>query len=167
MFLVIKINGSVLIIVSCFSIGYLKAKNLYIRRDFLSSFIKYLSVLSTNIRYNSDDIFSIVNLSAKTEDLNCFEMSKEDNVSFEEYWKNKITSLDIKDNLLLTDKTLLSEFGSQLGKKDIEGELQHIELYKRLFEKQLQDAENQIVKKSKLYKVMGFFVGTATALVIN
>ena len=165
--MVLKIIGSILIIASCFSIGYLKAKNLYVRRDFLSSFIKFLSVLSTNLRYNSDDIFSIVDLSAKTEGLNCLEMSREEyDISFEEYWDNKITSLDIIDNLLITDKTLLSEFGLQLGKRDVEGELKHIKLYKTLFEKQLADAENQILKKSKLYKAMGFFVGTATALVI-
>ena len=167
MFLVLKIIGSVLIITSCFSVGYMKAKKLYVRRDFLSVFIKFLSVLSTNLRYNSDDIFSIVDLSAKTEGLYFFEKECEEyNISFEEYWKNKITSLDIIDNLLIADKTLLTEFGLQLGKSDVEGELQHIELYKRLFEKQLEDAENQILKKSKLYKAMGFFVGTSTALMI-
>ena len=65
-----------------------------------------------------------------------------------------------------SDTDLLLEFGSHLGKTDVEGQLKHIELYRQLFEKQLEAAEDAIAKKSKLYKTMGLFVGTAAALMM-
>ncbi len=165
--MVLKLIGSILIVASCFSVGYLKSKKLYVRRDFLKSFLKFLSVLSTNIRYNSDDIFSLIDLSAKAEGLTCLENNNKDVInSFNEYWREKIISINSIYPLTNTDKMLLNEFGFQLGKTDLDGELKHIELYMALFEKQLTDAENAIQKKSKLYKAMGFFVGTATALMI-
>lgn len=64
------------------------------------------------------------------------------------------------------DKQLLCSFGEKLGITDVEGQLKHIELYKGLANAHLDDSKNEIKQKSRLYKTMGFFVGTAAALVI-
>lgn len=160
-----KIIGSILIISASFLIGYLKSKNLYSRRDFLKSFIVFLNSLATNIRYNSADIFTLVSMSARDDNISYISIEEND-IPFDMQWKEKISSLPSSLSLNNSDKELLYEFGYELGKTDIDGQLKHIELYKNLFNKQLSSAEEDIIKKSKLYKTMGLFAGVSTALMI-
>ena len=88
------------------------------------------------------------------------------NQPFETAWSERIRLLPKSLSLKKSDKELLSEFGRELGKTDIDGQLKHIELYKTVFEKQLYSAEEEISKKSKLYKTMGLFAGISIALMI-
>lgn len=167
MFLAIKLIGCVLIVSACFLAGYTMSRNLIVRRDFLKSFIVLLSSLSTNIRYYSSDIFALVSLSAKDEELSYFRFDDAlHNQPFEISWDEKISLLPKSLSLKKSDKELLCEFGRELGKTDIDGQLKHIELYKTVFEKQLYSAEDEISKKSKLYKTMGLFVGISIALMM-
>ena len=164
--MIFKIIGSILIISACFLVGYLKSGALYKRRDFLKSFLVFLSLLETNLRYNNSDIFTLVTLSATKQDLKnfCFDNNKQK--PFDEIWNERISELPKEFSLKKVDKDMLFEFGSELGKSDLDGQLKHIELYKAVFEKQLSDAEEAIAKKSKLYKTMGFFTGISIALMI-
>lgn len=143
------------------------SKSLNNRRDFLKNFLVFLSNLSTNIRYNSADIFTIVSMSANTSSLG-FLAAEYDygSVSFDVIWNDKINSIPKQYSLTKTDRELLLKFGRELGKTDVEGQLRHIELFDSQFKKQLKDSEEAIKSKSKLYKTMGFFVGTAAALMM-
>lgn len=167
MFLAIKLIGCVLIVSACFLTGYTMSRNLFVRRDFLKSFIVFLSALSTNMRYNSSDIFTLVSLSVREEEMSFFKFDNTlHNQPFETAWSERIRLLPKSLSLKKSDKELLSEFGRELGKTDIDGQLKHIELYKTVFEKQLYSAEEEISKKSKLYKTMGLFAGISIALMI-
>lgn len=167
MSLAIKIIGSVLIVSACFLTGYSMARNLSVRRDFLKNLIVFLSSLSTNLRYNSSDIFTLVSLCARDDELSYFRFDDTlINQPFETMWAEKVSSLPKSLSLKKSDKELLYEFGRELGKTDVDGQLKHIELYKTVFEKQLSSAEDDINKKSKLYKTMGFFVGVSAVLVM-
>lgn len=167
MSLAIKIIGSVLIVSACFLTGYSMARNLSVRRDFLKNLIVFLSSLSTNLRYNSSDIFTLVSLCARDDELSYFRFDDTlINQPFETMWAEKVSSLPKSLSLKKSDKELLYEFGRELGKTDVDGQLKHIELYKTVFEKQLSSAEEDINKKSKLYKTMGFFVGVSAVLVM-
>lgn len=166
-YLLIKLIGSAMLILSSFSVGYYMSKSLYRRKDFLSSFLIFLNHLATNIRYNSDDIFTLAALCADMEELDNFKSITSDrSASFTAAWNKAVLTIPKAYSLKKSDISLLKDFGSELGKTDVEGQLKHIELYKVMFKKQLADAENEITKKSKLYKTMGFFVGTAAALVM-
>lgn len=167
MFLVLKLIGGALLILSTFSVGYYKSKCLYNRRDFLKSFLVFISVLSTNIRYNSDDIFTVINISAENSNLFFLKINDDYNKTFCEIWNEIVLNVPRQCSLKKSDKELLLEFGSQLGKTDVDGQLKHLELYKSIFEKQFSDSQEEISQKSKLYKTMGFFVGaTATLMMI-
>ena len=48
----------------------------------------------------------------------------------------------------------------------MEGQLSHIELYTDIFTKALENAVSEMKTKSRLYKTMGFFLGTSIALMI-
>ena len=107
-----------------------------------------------------------MSLSASTSGLDLFKISDESGTPFYDIWTDRVNTIPTKFGLKNSDRVLLLEFGEQLGKTDVDGQLKHLELYEALFKKQLTDAENEINKKSKLYKTMGFFVGTAAALMI-
>ena len=107
------------------------SRNLFVRRDFLKSFIVFLSALSTNMRYNSSDIFTLVSLSVREEEMSFFKFDNTlHNQPFETAWSERIRLLPKSLSLKKSDKELLSEFGRELGKTDIDGQLKHIELYK-------------------------------------
>lgn len=167
MLLAIKLIGSLMLIGAAFSAGYYKSKALYRRRDFINSFLVYLNSLATEIRYNCDDIFELAQKSAVSQELSSFSSSKsEPNQPFELWWNKCVLTIPKAYSLDKADISLLSDFGKQLGKTDVEGQLKHIELYRVLFKKQLADAQENIDRKSKLYKTMGLFIGTAAALVM-
>jgi len=163
--LLLKLIGSVLIISSAFLIGNSKSRKLYKRRDFLKSFIVFLNSLSTNIRYEAMDIFATVAVCKRDENLSYISI-KENTQPFDKQWQQQILSLPNSLSLNKSDIELLIEFGNELGKTDIDGQLKHIELYINLFQKELMSAEEDIINKSKLYKTMGLFAGISTTLMI-
>lgn len=162
----LKILGGFLLVLSGFSAGWFCSKKLLMRRNFFKKFLCFVSNLSTQLRYSTSDIFTLVSLSASISGLDFFEISDETGTPFYKVWSERVSEIPAKIGLKNSDRTLLLEFGEQLGKTDVDGQLKHLELYEALFKKQLTDAENEITKKSKLYKTMGFFVGTAAALMI-
>ncbi len=125
----------------------------------------FLTSLSTNIRYEATDIFTTISICARDENLS-YISNIENNLPFDEQWQQKILSLPSSLSLTKSDIALLKEFGNELGKTDVDGQLKHIELYKNLFQKELVTAEEDIINKSKLYRIMGLFVGISTALMI-
>ncbi len=151
---------------SGFSAGWFCSKKLLMRKDFFKRIISFISNLSTQLRYSTSDIFTLVSLSANTSGLDLFEISDETGTPFYRIWSERVNAIPAKFGLKKGDAALLLEFGEQLGKTDVDGQLKHLELYEALFKNLLTDAENEINKKSKLYKTMGFFVGTAAALMI-
>lgn len=104
---------------------------------------------------------------ANSEELKSFEFfSNPYTEPFDKLWSKSVLTIPRAYALTKEDIDLLLQFGSQLGKTDIDGQLKHIKLYKEFFKKQLENAEDAIVKKSRLYKTMGLFAGTAAALMM-
>lgn len=159
-----KLIGCALLIFACFFTGCLKAKKLYSRRDFLTDFLSFLTTLKTNIRYSGEDIFTLLEATAEgcgTLWLSGFSLERGDP---ESAWHRRVNALyDFVDK---TDRQLLLDFGSKLGKTDLEGQLSHIERYETLFELRLENAVEEIAKKSKLYRAMGLFIGISAALLM-
>lgn len=164
--MVIKLLGSVLVIGASFSVGYYMSKSLGRRRKFLNSFIVFLNSLAINIKYNSEDIYTLVARCADSKELQSLCIKLDYSKSFYSLWQGGVLTIPKAYSLNKKDIELLMEFGSQLGKTDVDGQLKHIELYKIMFLKQLADAEEQVSQKSRLYKTMGFFIGTAAALIM-
>ena len=70
-----------------------------------------------------------------------------------------------KDYILKNDDiVVLEDFGKALGTTDVEGQLNHIELYKNILNSQLIKSKEEYKEKSKLYKVLGFFTGSIIAI---
>ena len=163
--LVIKLIGCLLIASSGFFTGCVLTQRLKNRRDFYDKFCVFISLLQTQIRYNSADIFSLVISSAKGSGLEIFDTPKTD-VPFTAFWDNSLSALPKKYGLNNSDKELLSEFGSLLGTTDVEGQLKHLELYGSIFQKRLKDSQAEFRDKSRIYRALGLFGGISAALII-
>lgn len=164
--MVLKFLGCIMLLAATTSTGFMLSRRLSKRRDFLKAFIAFINSVTTNIRYSSADIFTVITSSANSDSLLYFAIDTAQNLPFEAVWKDKIDNIPKHLSLTEADKKLLYEFGTQLGKTDVDGQMKHLELYKISFTKQLSFAEEAIKQKSKLYKSMGFFAGAAIALMM-
>lgn len=166
MFLLIKLIGCALLVGATTLFGFFKANSLYKRKIFINDFLVFLDSLATNIRYNSDELSVILSQSEDSFGKLIYGSYTEQKGSFFEKWKKAVISVCDGSFLKHEDKQLFCSFGEKLGVTDVEGQLKHIELYKGLAKAHLDDCQKDITEKSRLYKTMGFFVGTAAALVI-
>lgn len=166
MFLPIKILGCILLVAATTFAGFKKSQRLYKRRNFLNDFLVFLDALATNIRYSKDELTVILSKSEDSFGKVVYNSYKETNGCFYERWKKAVADISDGYSLKHEDKQLLCSFGEKLGITDVEGQLKHIELYRGLAEAHLEDSRKDIAEKSRLYRIMGFFAGTAAALVI-
>ncbi len=163
--MVIKLTGCLLIVTAGFFTGCILTQRLKNRRGFYDKFCVFISLLQTQIRYNSADIFSLVISSAKGSGLDIFEFS-ENCVPFTAFWENAVNSVPKRYGFNNSDKELLLEFGSVLGATDIEGQLKHLELYREVFQNRLSECEAALKDKSRIYRALGLFGGISTAIII-
>ncbi len=135
------------------------------RKEFLAAFGVFLGNLSTAMRYSGDDIFTLVTLSAG--ELSELKLKYDDrHRGFEQTWSKSVSAVSKKYALSSRDVTLLKEFGSRLGKTDLEGQLCHLELYRAMFAAQLAEAEQAVASKAKLYRTLGLFGGVSSAIIL-
>ena len=160
--LYLKITGAVLLVLSTTFCGFMLSVRLKSRCKFLLAFQDFLCTLETNIRYNTDDIIRLIEKSAINPMLSVFSGTKHSD--FSNYWQKAITSIPQSYGLKNDDITVLENFGKALGTTDVEGQLNHIELYKNILNSQLIKSKEEYKEKSKLYKVLGFFTGSIIAI---
>ena len=161
-----KAVGCLLIIAVGTAAGFLFSQKLYKRREFLKNFVEFISSLETNLRFNSDDVYLLVNTCAENCGIKTLFVDDNMHLSFEKAWNETVARTAKIFPLAKSDVSLMKSFGTQLGKTDVEGQLKHLELYKVYFQKQLSDAQEAVGQKSKLYRTMGFFAGSAAALMM-
>ena len=162
----LKIIGCVLIAAAGFYIGYLQSLKLHRRKNFLDRLSVFAQLLSTNIRFNSGDVFSVVNVSADESELKLLNVERDEKLSFEYSWNKSVNKLPKKLGLLNSDKELLTELGKELGKTDVEGQLRFIQLFSERLALFRNEAREALVQKTKLYRAMGFFLGATLALLV-
>ncbi len=162
----LKLFGCAAIALSGLVLGLIKSKSLFSRRDCLKRFDVFLEALSTDLRYNCEDIFTSVNTAAKACGLDFICVDAENKSSFYSVWSDCIGKAPRQYALQNSDKELLTEFGERLGKTDLEGQLSHIELCRALLQKQINTAEEAAAKSSRLYKTLGIFGGVCAAILI-
>ena len=158
----LKLLGALALILAGFVAGRMRTGRLQARRTFLRDMQGFLSSLSTALRFQGTDIFRSVSSSG-----GLFAAAhRQDNEPFDTMWERVTSGFPRRYALNAQDVSLLRELGAQLGKTDVEGQLQHIELYRTLFAKQLASAEEDVRQKAKLYQTLGLFVGVSAAIVL-
>ena len=156
----LKLIGGALLALAGFSVGCLLTGRLERRRRLFEALITLVSVLSTRLRFGGENIADAVNFAAEESGIELSRLS--DELPFEPEWQLAVKRL----RLCSEDEALLGEFGSQLGKTDLDGQLSHLALYDSLFHKRLRDCEEELKSKARLYRALGFFAGTGAALIM-
>ena len=91
----------------------------------------------------------------------CGEMEKNDAGSA---WKNSIDMTE--SNMNKEDKLILKKLGKMLGKTDLDGQINEIELVSNFLDTQIKYAEIEKNKNEKMYKTLGSIVGLAIVIVL-
>lgn len=164
----LKITGALILLVCSTIEGFRRCAMLYKRRQFIEDFIGFLNILKTKMRFSMSEIKQLI---SDTQDFPTLKslyslFPGDNNVPLLTLWKSGIKKCAAESALSKADVNFLCEFALQLGSTDLEGQTEHIELYCTLCERRLNEAENDIKQKSKLYRMLGFFAGAAAALVI-
>lgn len=153
----LKLLLCIVIVVSSSVLGCHYSNKLLIRKSVLQKFIKELKSSVTQIRYTSATLCEI--FSDKFSD---FHFTSDD--VFATQWKTLVHSYE--KSLDKSDVKLLISFAENLGTTDVDGEISHIEMYIDLLNSSVQDAQNNINQKSKLYRTLGLSSGILVSILL-
>ena len=79
-------------------------------------------------------------------------------------WENAIKNTET--NLNKEDLNIILDMGKMLGKTDIEGQVSNLEIASTFIDSQIQKAEVERQKNSKLYKTLGVVSGLAIIIIL-
>lgn len=163
----IKGINMIFIIIICSYIGIIKAKKFETRVIELNKFQNALIMFKTKIEFTYEPIKNIFEEISKTiylEDKNIFKLTIEGEEEINQAWNNSSDKfLDVFEK---EDIDIIKMFGKLLGKTDIEGQVSEILLTQNLIEKQIEKAEYEKLKNSKLYKSMGVICGLGICIIL-
>lgn len=153
----LKILLCLVIVVSTSIVGFSYSHRLYKRQVVLRNFVLLLQKCSTMMRYSSQELSLIFS-------DNFMNYHFIDSMPFYDQWlemlKNFTTILNSDDIKVLTN------FAQELGATDTTGQLKNIELYTAILESHINDANVEIEKKSRVYKMSGFCVGLTISILL-
>lgn len=164
----IKIIGVIFIILSTSLAGFSFSEKLNKRVKELILFRHLLEEISILIRYKAVTIFDLIDNLKNNICFKEFDFLKhidiEHNSSFSQAFNVAI------DNTILSlnkeDIRIIKQFGSSLGKSDIQGQLSEIELYKESISLKINEAKIISENKAKLYRSLGVLIGSFFAILL-
>ena len=155
------------VIVICSYLGIIKAKTFENRVSELSKFQNALVMFKTKIEYKNEPIKNIFGEITKViykDEENIFLYTIKNQRNIYVSWNEGADK--IKKDFTKEDIEIIKMMGKLLGKTDIEGQVNEIELTKSLIEKQIEKAELEKIKNSKLYKTMGVICGIGICIIL-
>ena len=162
----------ILILGSSTSIGFLLSNRYINRVEELKSISKLINILQNKIKFTRKPLKEIFNELSKLEDNEniksiFFKVSQNlDNHKMSETWNNIVEEekgyLSLKDE----DINLLKTLGSTLGKSDVDGQMSEINLFAELLKIQIQKAEKEKEKNTKMYKSLGTIIGLVIVIIL-
>lgn len=155
------------IIIICTYLGYYKAKTYENRVVTLNQFQNALIMLKSKMEFTHEPlkiIFEDISRIVYENKKNIFEMTISGNKDIYTSWNNAVYKYS--GDLTLADKEIIKMLGKLLGKTDISGQINEIEMEIELIKKQIKNAETEREKNCKLYKTMGAIVGLGICIIL-
>lgn len=165
----IKIIIYTFIFLSCSIIGILISKKYVNRVNELKEFKNALNIFKTKIRYTYEpipEIFMQISKSVNSNISNVFTeaASKMDILAAGEAWNIALKMEDLSINE--EDKNALNNLSKLLGKTDLEGQLNQIEMTSDFLEEQIRKAEQEKNKNEKMYRTLGMILGMTIVVIL-
>ena len=150
-------------------LGILKSKSFEIRVEELKKIQSSLNMFKSKIEFTYEpikDIFEEISAVIYLNQSNIFQNTVLEMNHFDssQAWYQAI---DITPNHLnREDKSTLKMLGKLLGKTDKSGQISEIALSETLIEKQIEKAEQERNKNTKLYKTLGTVLGLGISIIL-
>ena len=166
---IIKLIILLCILTSCIYIGILISKKYLNRVKNLKELKIALNILETKIKFTYEPLPKVFKeISEKIDNTvgKIFELAaiKMKDLPAGDAWIKAIE--EANTNLNKDDLITLNGFSNLLGKVDIEGQVNEIELLKNFIDKQLNDAEEEKNRYGKMYKSLGITIGLAIVIIL-
>ena len=167
--LAVKIIIYSFIFLSCSLIGLLISKKYTNRVNELKEFKNALSMFKTKIRYTYAPLPEVFKEISESIDSNISSVFKKAAEKMEicpagEAW---CAALNIEDlNIDNEDRNALKNLSKLLGKTDLEGQVNQIEMTSDFLDKQINKAESLRDKSEKMYRTLGMIVGMAIVIIL-
>lgn len=170
----IKIIGSLLIILSSGLLGIIMSRKYSIRPKELKKLRFSLQMLETEIVYGATPIpYACYNVGCKSDTpWNNFFLAVSENLlkrrffSMEEAWDQAMHDSLSNSYMNKMDKELLESFGRVIGKSDIDDQKKLFKLFYTQLEHHEKAAEDERRNNEKMYKSMGFLLGAAILIIL-
>lgn len=158
-----------LVLLSSTSIGALLSQKYQKREEELKDFKTAFIMFKTKICYTYEplqEIFKDISKNIQSKTKIVFEKTikymKEKNAT--ESWNLALE--ETTTNLTKEDKKALSTLGKLLGKTNIEGQINEINLSLEFLETQIENARQEKEKSAKLYKTLGAIAGIGIVIIL-
>ncbi|MBO5398026.1 MAG: stage III sporulation protein AB [Clostridia bacterium] len=166
--MIIKFIISLLIIYICTYLGIYKAQTYEIRERELKKIKSSLSFLKSKIEFTYEpiqEIFMQISKSVYLHKDNIFLKTTEylKELELNGAWNKAVEGAQ---QFSKEDKEVLYMFGKLLGKTDKNGQISEIEISQSFIEKQIEKAEQEKIKNSKLYKSLGISLGIGIVIIL-
>lgn len=167
--LAVKITIYSFIFLSCSLIGILISKKYVNRVNELKEFKNALNIFKTKIRYTYEplpEIFAEISENIDSNISNVFKTASEkmDVCAAGEAWDLALRFEDL--NIDEEDRIVLRNLSKLLGKTDLQGQLNQIEMTSDFLDKQIRKAENKKDKSEKMYRTLGMIIGMAIVIIL-
>lgn len=158
----------IMLLFSSSYIGLLIAKKYQNRVNELKEMKSLLTIFSTKIKLTYEPIPQIFEELGNKENSNISYIFKIASKEMKELPAGKawLKALDTKNtNLKKEDIETLKGLSNLLGKVDIEGQVNEIQLVDNFLDTQIENAEEESKKSEKMYKTLGITIGLAMVIV--
>lgn len=126
--------------------------------------------MEDEIRYNGSPVCALVErlegepLAQTLPFLKCCTARSRAGEPFPDAWQGALE--DVQQQMYLSNQEMdkLEAFGLRLGATDLEGQMAHCSMYRREFERLLDDARGQEQTKSRLYRSLSMLASAAVII---
>lgn len=166
---VIKYLELILILSASTYIGILISKKYLNRVKDLKEMKNALNIFSTKIKFTYEpipQIFKEISEKVKPSIANIFltASNEMENINAGEAWLQALE--EANTSMVKEDIETLKNLSNLLGKVDIEGQVNEIELVETFLDTQIELAEEEKKKYVKMYKTLGITIGLAVVIIL-
>lgn len=170
----VKIIGLLLAVIGCTGIGILKSTDFRERKRLLIEFKELTLHISTEISYFKQPLPQIFErLAGERQDKetgfllrNCLTSYMTANCDIGEIWKQAVDIVYESLPVTSSDRNTMKKCGEFLGQSDFKGQKEHFELLNLQLDRQIQEAEDLIGTKGKMYSRLGLSAGCMIAVIL-
>lgn len=152
----------------CTAVGLYFSKRLKEREGQLCAALLFVRELAVRIRYTNSkigDVLKEASLNPAYQKLlfitDCASVSE--NADYHKIWSDGVKKQPFLNQ---RDKELLFALGERLGETDTDGQLSFLELTEAMLAAQREEAKEDYVKKSRMYRSVGLLCGLALGITV-